>query len=123
MIRKYDLAAGCLTVAVGVSAAEQHNLKLGLWEVPSIKKSSALPPMPKEVIDRMTPQQRAQMEAALKAQSTKGGKPEVDRECITPKDLERPFEPNKEDNCEQTLVSGTRTSQEIRMVCTGENKT
>ena len=81
-----------------------------------------MPPLPKEVLDQMTPQQRAEMQAALKAESAKGPQTDVDRECITEKDIEHPFDSADSEDCKQTIVTTTRTTQEVRLVCTGEHK-
>jgi hypothetical protein len=95
-------------------------MKTGLWEITSVTTVSGMPPLPKEVLDHMTPEQRAEMQAAMKD----GEKPEtdIDRECITDQDLEHPFESANTKECTETIVSSTRTSQEVRMVCTGEHK-
>jgi hypothetical protein len=118
MILRRVLIAGCLTFALSVLAAEKLNIKPGLWEVTSLSEMAGIPTLPPEILAKMTPEQRVQMEGALKAQGAKGPQKSVDRECITQKDLERPFEPDSDDeSCKQTVVATTRTTQEVRMVC------
>ena len=48
------------------------------------------------MLDKMTPAQRAEMEAAMKKEAAKGPQTETERECITEKDLENPFESDTE---------------------------
>lgn len=115
------LAAACFLVPVA-AAAEKLNVKPGLWEINSTSRISGVPPLPPEVLAKMTPEQRAQMEAAFKAETQKGPQRDVDRECITLEELERPFQSANAENCTQTIVATTRTTQEVRLVCTGEYK-
>jgi hypothetical protein len=113
------LGAVLLGVAAAASAAERLNMKTGLWEITSVTTVSGMPPLPKELLDQMTPEQRAEMRAAMKTD-----KPETDtsRECITDKDLDHPFESADTKDCTETIVSSTRTSQEVRLTCTGEHE-
>ena len=103
------------------SSSEQLNVKLGLWEVTSTTHTSGMPPLPKAMLEQMTPAQRAQMEAAMKAEAAKGPETRTERECITQEDVENPFQSETE-GCTQTIVTTTRTTQELRLTCTGEFK-
>ena len=110
------------TLSAAGAGAEKLNVKLGLWEMTSIMRFSGIPPLPKEVTDKMTPEQRAKMAADLKAAAAEEPEPEVSSECITQEDLDKPFESANADDCTQTIVRTTRTTQEIRMVCTDKVK-
>jgi hypothetical protein len=111
-------AVACLTVS-GLAYAETLNVKLGLWEITSFTETRGMPPLPKELLDKLTPEQRRKMEADIKAEQAQGPDKDTDRECVTQKDLERPFETSNAKECKQTIVTTTRTSQEVRIVCTG----
>jgi hypothetical protein len=111
---------GCLTVSLLASSAERLNIKTGLWEITSTTQMSGTPQLPKELTANLTPQQRAKMEADFKAAS-KDPKKDVDRSCITQKDVENPFHGASE-NCKQSIIHTTRTTQEVRLVCAGEPK-
>jgi hypothetical protein len=115
------LVVAALCTPVGTIAAERLNVKPGLWEITSVTEFSGVPPLPKELMDKLTPEQKAKMVAELKAESSKPSR-DTDRECITEKDLDRPFGSADAKNCKQTIVSTTRTSQEARIVCDGETK-
>jgi Protein of unknown function (DUF3617) len=119
MTSRILLGAVALSVACAATAAERLNVKTGLWEITSVTSVSGMPPLPKEVLDHMTSEQRAELQASMK-----GDKPETntDRECITDKDLEHPFESANTKECTETIVSSTRTTQEVRLVCSGEHK-
>ena len=103
-------------------AAERLNVKLGLWEITSVTQFSGVVPLPKELTDKMTPEQRSKMAADMKAEAAKGPTRETSRDCITEKDLQQPFSSTNAKDCKQTLVNTTRTSQEARFVCEGETK-
>jgi hypothetical protein len=113
------VAALFTALPVGSHAAEKLNVKLGLWEITSQTETRGMPPLPKELLDKLTPEQRRKMEADIKAEQAKGPEKATDRECITQKDLEQPFESANTKECKQTIVTTTRTSQEVRIVCTG----
>lgn len=110
------------TLSAAGAAAERLNVKLGLWEMTSTMRFSGMPPLPKEVTDKMTPEQRAKMAADLKAAAAEEPEPEVSSECITQEDLDKPFQSANSDECTQTIVRTTKTTQEIRMACTGKVK-
>lgn len=121
ILKTTAIAALTLTaLSVGAAAPERLNVKLGLWEMTSIMHFTGVPPLPKEVLDKMSPQQRAKMIADLKAASQEEPEPETSSECITQEDLDKPFQSANSDDCKQTIVRTTRTSQEIRMVCSGK---
>lgn len=123
ILKTTAVAALTLTaLSVGAAAPERLNVKLGLWEMTSIMRISGVPPLPKEVLDKMTPQQRAKMIADLKAASQEEPEPETSSECITQEDLDKPFKTGNSDDCTSTVVRTTRTSQEFRMVCNGKTK-
>jgi hypothetical protein len=121
-ILKFTAAAALTLAALGAAGAEKLNVKVGLWEITSISRFSGMPPLPKEVLDKMTPQQRADMEAKIKAAAAEEPEPEVSSECITQEDLEKPFNSANAEECTQTIVRTTRNTQEIRLVCSGKTK-
>jgi Protein of unknown function (DUF3617) len=118
-VRSSLLFASLLALSASTTAAEKLNVKLGLWEMTSSTETSGVPPLPKELLDKLTPQQRKEMEADVRAEQAKGPEKDTDRECITQHDLDRPLEPDNAKDCKHTIVSSTRTSQEVHIVCTG----
>jgi hypothetical protein len=119
-------AASALAIASGLmlpmlaGSAEQLNIKTGLWEITSTTQMSGTPQLPKEVTAKMTPEQRARLEADLKS-AARDAKKSTDRSCITQKDVQNPFHGSNE-NCKQSIVRTTRTTQEVNLVCNGEPK-
>lgn len=121
-ILKVTTAAALTLAALTAVGADKLNVKVGLWEITSISRISGMPALPKEVLDKMTPQQRADMEAKIKAAAAEEPEPEVSSECITQEDLEKPFNSANAEECTQTIVRTTRNTQEIRLACTGKTK-
>ena len=117
--RALALSAGLLLPLLAGSA-EKLDIKIGLWEITSTTQMSGTPQLPKEITAKMTPEQRARLEADLKS-ATHDAKKSTDRSCITKKDIENPFHGSNE-NCKQSIVRTTRTSQEVNLVCNGEPK-
>lgn len=114
------LVVVCACSPLAVSAAERLNVKTGLWEMTSATQMSGMPPLPKEMLEKLTPEQRAQIEASIKQSA--GTRTDTSRECVTERDLERPFDAGNRDECNYEMVRSTRTSQEWKLACTGDVK-
>lgn len=119
---KIAAVTALLTVALSAAGAEKLNVKLGLWEITSTSRFSGMPPLPKEVLDKMTPQARADMEAKIKAAAAEEPDSDTSSECITQEDLDKPFSSANAEECKQTIVRTTHNTQEIRLNCTGKTK-
>ena len=103
------------------------DLKPGLWEMTSTQQTTGGPPVPEDVLARMTPEQRAKFDAAAMAadNETRAREPRVRKQCITEKSLQRGL--NVDENkgggsCQETLVSSTASVMELRQECTGQEK-
>ncbi len=98
------------------------DVKPGQWETTVNGMTSGMPPIPEEVLQRMTPEQRAQMEAAFKARSG-ASKTTTSKSCLKKEDLDKPFGPDSAKTCKLTFVTSTSTKQEVRMICNQESMT
>ncbi len=105
------------TAGPTVARAEPFDVKLGLWEVTHRTETSGVPPID---TSGLTPEQRARLEAAMKARA--GTQTRTRRSCLTKEKLEKELFPTDEKNasCEHTVVSSTPTVREEKMACTGE---
>lgn len=121
-LRARIVLLGCCCAAPLVSAADKLDVKPGLWEITSSHTITGVPPMPKELLDKVTPEQRAAMEAAFRKESQKGPTTDTDRECITKEKLEKPFDMSDAKDCTHTVVRTTRTTQEVHLTCKGQLK-
>jgi hypothetical protein len=115
------LLACCCAAPLAV-AADKLDVKPGLWEITSTHHITGVPPMPKEWQEKVTPEQRAAMESAFKKEAEKGPQTDTDRECISKKEAEQPFDVGDTKDCTQKVVRTTRTTQEVHLTCTGEFK-
>jgi hypothetical protein len=95
------------------------DVKPGLWETTTTTEMSGMPPIPTEVLAKMAPEQRAKMEAAMKARAAQGAKATTKRSCLTKQELSKPltFGDDNEKSCKRTLISSSRSKQEARLEC------
>ncbi len=115
------LALTTLLAGTTLVHAQKMDVKTGLWEVTSTTQMGGMLPVD---TSKMTPQMRANIEAAMRAEQAKGAVPDTTRTCITPEKLEKPFEGlnEKEMMCKRTTISSSSTSQDIKIECTGKGK-
>lgn len=122
-IDKTLLPTCVLLLPLAGSAADRLDVRLGLWEITSVTQMTGMPQLAPDLLAKMTPQQRAQMEAAFQAEASRGPHKDISRECVTQQDLDHPFSAASErKDCKQTTVSSSRSSLETHVVCTGQNK-
>lgn len=121
MTRVLFIASAVCALTASAAAQEKLEIRPGMWEITATTKVTGMP-VSRELLERLTPEQRAQVEAEMKAQAATGPQTAVTRECITEEDVERPFKPANTADCRQTIVRTTRTTQEARLECTGEQK-
>jgi hypothetical protein len=115
------LTVGMSAMLITAAAAAPLDVSPGLWEVISQSETSGLPPIPPQALAQMSPQQRAQMMAAMQGHA---GQPDVTRSCVTQKMLDRgmSFDRKGSDRCTQTVVGSTSRSLDLRFVCTSERQ-
>jgi hypothetical protein len=104
------------------------DVKTGEWEYTVTTQMSGLPQsaqqmpsIPPEQLAKMSPDQRAKIEAALKrAGAMTSGRPATttSKSCIRKEDLAKMIpNGNKDQSCKITLVSSSRAKQEMKMDC------
>jgi hypothetical protein len=106
-----------LVLASTVAYAEPLDVKLGLWENTITTEMSGTPPVD---TSKMSPEQKARFEAAMKAREAKGPRTRVHKSCLTKEKLERePFDTEgKKESCTHTMISSTRTLWRGKLQCT-----
>jgi len=99
------------------------DVKLGLWETTSTSQTSGMPPVniPPDALARMTPDQRAKVEAMMKGQ----GSPRTTtaKSCMTAEKMKRSEMFYEQKQCTKTVVTSTGSKLELRMHCTMEGGT
>jgi hypothetical protein len=110
------LAASALVQGADVV---KPNIKPGLWEITNNPQVSGQMPIPDDQLAKMTPEQRARMEAAIKAYTANSAKPRVYKECMTPEKIARGFEIERADNasCKRKVVSSSSNELTLHDEC------
>lgn len=111
---KYSLILSLLAGAAWAADAPPLDVKPGMWEGTTTYETSGAPPIPAEILAKMTPEQKAMLEARMK----QGPKTTVDKHCMTKEDLSKGLSYGDDHgSCQHTVVNGSSTKQEIRMEC------
>src|SRR5262249_23705437 len=116
------LALATLSATALVQAAElmKPNIKPGLWEVTNHPQVSGQLPIPEEQLAKLTPEQRARMEATLKSYATNSAKPRVYKECMTAEKIARGFDIAKhgeDSSCTRKIVSSSTDELTLHDEC------
>jgi hypothetical protein len=101
------------------------NLKEGLWEVTTTHSVTGMPGMPPDALAKMTPDQRAQVEAMMKQKGLGGGpSTNVIKNCVTREKIEKglAFSDSRE-NCTRTIVSSSARHLEMKFHCEDKKST
>lgn len=95
------------------------DVKTGLWENTVTNQMSGQLPIPEDALARLTPEQRAKLEEAMKARSSRGPQTTTRKSCVTKDQLNKAmtFDQDKRNNCKSTLVRSSSSEQDIRMEC------
>ncbi|HEX7958471.1 MAG TPA: DUF3617 domain-containing protein [Terriglobales bacterium] len=94
------------------------NVKPGLWETTTTITVAGEMPIPAEVLNRLTPEQRARMEARMKANSNGHTNTDTHKSCVTKEDVENQrLHLGDNSGCTQTILSSTSTSAKANISC------
>jgi len=94
------------------------NIKPGLWESTRTIKRTGEMPIPAELLNRLTPEQRARMEERMKANSAGHTSTATVKHCVTREDLEKDrLKIAEAKECTTTVLNSTSTSLKGKMVC------
>jgi hypothetical protein len=107
-----------LLLAVG-ETYQPLNVKTGLWETTWTSSLSGRPPIPANMVESMTPEQRERFEAAMNKMVSQAPKTRTAKSCLTEEKLKKdPFnEENK--SCTETILASSGSRMDIREVCSG----
>ncbi len=101
-------------------AAQAPNLdvKMGLWEVTTVSSSAGTPQID---TSKMTPEQAARVQAAMRGRAAGQPQAHVTKTCMTKEKFAKgAFASNDNPNCTQKITANTRSSMDATVVCTGE---
>ncbi len=105
--------------AVLLAQAPALNVRMGLWEVTSTTAIGGQ--MPAIDTGKMTPEQKARVEAAMK--NLAGGHTNVVKDCLTKEKFEKRsfLTQDRDGRCTQTLTTNTASVLDATATCTGPN--
>jgi hypothetical protein len=118
-------ACGAATLLVHAAQPPQLNVKMGLWEVVIHPQVTGSIPISDEQLQKMSPDQRARIEAAVQAGMAQANQPRLMKECMTAEKLAQGFNAGTESSasCQTTVVVNTRSEMETHRDCaTGDGK-
>jgi Protein of unknown function (DUF3617) len=111
-------------VIAAAGTVQPLNVKTGLWETTMTTQITGMPPIPPEVLNKMTPERRAKVEAAMKERASQGPQTHTGKRCVTQEELNKGPFGDKMKSCTQTVLNSTGQKMEIHEVCTaGDTKT
>ncbi|HVA63674.1 MAG TPA: DUF3617 domain-containing protein [Terriglobales bacterium] len=128
MSKTYPHALLGLLALVGLALAQTApmvplKVKAGLWENHSTITTSGVLGIPPEVAGKMTPEQRAQMAAAMGAAGTAHTTDNTDKGCVTQQDLTqdpaRLLHSDSDMKCQGEVIHSTASDLEMHITCTG----
>jgi len=98
------------------------NIKPGLWEQTVNTTIAGEMPISTEMLNRLTPEQRARMEERMKANSAAHTHTTTDKHCVSKEDLEKNkfLNLDRGKECVPTITSSTSTSAKGRLSCESE---
>lgn len=107
--------------SAATSGLKPLNIKPGLWESTRTIKTAGAMPIPTELLNRLTPEQRARMEERMKARSAGHSNTTTEKHCVTKEDLEKDrLKLAEAKECTTTVLNSTSTSVKARLVCDTE---
>lgn len=109
--------AGMLTLSIvlwGVDKVQLH-LKTGLWEVTTTRSTDSELPIPAELLEKLTPEQRARLNERVKARSA--DRTTLTKRCVTLEQLRTgvPFLPYR--SCRRTSIEPVAGSVVLGIEC------
>ena len=94
------------------------DVRPGMWENTMTIQMSGTPPIPPEVLAKLTPEQKAMVEARMKTHEGQSAKPTVTKHCLTKEDLAKPLDfGGSRGTCKRTMLTSTSSKQELRIDC------
>jgi hypothetical protein len=104
--------------ARGADTITPLNVKPGLWEMSVTHSMSGAVPISDDKLAKLTPEQRARVEAAMGQAGLGAPATDVHKECVTKEKLEkdRAFGSDRK-GCTRTILTSSSTKLEAKMHC------
>jgi Protein of unknown function (DUF3617) len=119
-MRNTSIAALLGIIALGQTPQMYQPLavKTGTWESKLVITQSGQLPIPEDKLARLTPEQRAKFEAAMRARMNGQPPTRTYQSCLTSDELNKGsvFNPDK-DQCTQKVLTSTSSTVEVQINC------
>jgi uncharacterized protein DUF3617 len=97
------------------------NIKPGLWENTRTINRAGQMPIPGEMLNRLSPEQRARMEERMNAHSAAHTNTSTEKHCVTKEDIEKDrLRLAEAKECTTTVINTTTTTVKAKLVCDQE---
>jgi len=97
------------------------NVKPGLWESTRTINRAGQMPIPAEMLNRLSPEQRARMEERMNAHSAAHSSTTTEKHCVTKEDMEKDrLKLAEAKECTTTVINTTSTTVKAKLVCDQE---
>jgi hypothetical protein len=97
------------------------NVKPGLWESTRTINRAGQMPIPAEMLNRLSPEQRARMEERMNAKSGTHTSTTTEKHCVTKEDLEKErLKLAEAKECTTTVLNSTTTTVKAKLECDQE---
>ncbi len=110
-----------LALASIAAAAEpvKLNVKPGLWEIASQNQISGAPPISEDQLARLTPEQRARIEASIQSSMTEAAKPHLAKHCLTAEKIARGLDVDHHDDshCQRNIANNSGSELQLTETC------
>ncbi len=97
------------------------NIKTGLWETTYVRNTNGEMPIPAEYLSRLSPEQRARLEARMKANASPRTATRTYKSCVKKEDIDGSLLNSKDQQeCQITILKSTSTEVNGKMTCAME---
>lgn len=113
------IGVGLIAAAAwGADTLHPLDVKTGLWETTLTNQMNGAPAIPPDLLSRMTPEQRAKFEEAMKARAAQGAHTTTHQSCLTKDKLNQPLNlTNRPKECTYQVITSSSSKQEIQYEC------
>jgi Protein of unknown function (DUF3617) len=120
----FTLMSCCAPTLWAADTISRLNIKEGLWEVTTTHSMTGMPGIPADKLAKMTPDQRAQVEAMMKNSGMGGPTTDVTKDCVTKEKLDKltVFSSHNDNNeCSRSVLSSSGSKMDVKIHCQGKD--
>ena len=113
------IVVSCAAILWAANTVQPLDVKVGLWETTTVSQMTGMPPIPPDMLAKMTPEQKAKMEEMMKQRQAQGPQTHTTKKCVTKDDLGKGGWFDKEEqDCTKTVMTSTSRKLDVKLECT-----